>query len=161
MCCSDCLLHLEKCNVAAEGLSVYIVLTYLEFTTHKCLDLNRSREQGDYYTVVFNIIIFLFNIYMCTHTYIYMCSHPRQPVFFISHVVRGKWHFPDQQTTLPDSNIWRESSVSISHRKTPGFTSAFNRSTLCSGSDMLHFFCIALHSLASSPLPSLGPFLWV
>lgn len=43
-CCSDHVQYLEKLSVTLEGLSVYIVLTCLEYTTHKCLDLNRSRE---------------------------------------------------------------------------------------------------------------------
>lgn len=42
-----------KLDVAVERLSVYIVLTCLEYTTHKCLDLNRSRERGDCYTRCF------------------------------------------------------------------------------------------------------------
>lgn len=100
------------------------------------------------------------NVYV--HIYIYVWSPKATCVLYsISHVVRGKWHFPDQQTSEPDGNIWRESRVSESHKKAPGFTGAFNRSTLCSGSDMLHFFCVALHSLASFLLSSLGLFLWV
>lgn len=33
-----------KLDVALERLSVYIVLACLEYTTHKCLGVNRSRE---------------------------------------------------------------------------------------------------------------------
>lgn len=76
-------------------------------------------------------------------------------LYNMSRAVRRKWHFPDPQTIQPDGNIWRESRVSVSQKKTPGFIGAFNRSSLCSRSDTLHFFCVSLPIWPLSlPFPS-------
>lgn len=139
-----------KLDVALEWLSVYIVLICLEYTTHKCLDLNRSREWGDCYTCIFNIIKFLLKVCILT-------SRTTQGTLcLLSHSVRGKSHFPDQPTTHSDGNLWKACRVSVSHKETLSFTIIFIEA-VCVPGQIHHIFLILASFL---PLPPRHPSGW-